>query len=161
MNELIETNTIQSLIYIIRGKRVMLDSDLASLYGVQTKRLNQSVKRNIKRFPNDFMFQLTKEEWQNLRSQFATFKSDSRKYLPYVFTEHGVTMLASVLNSDKAIEINIQVVRAFISLRQYILENNNLTKQLQQLQVLFLKAHCLVSGRGLLPQRFLSVLFQK
>ena len=96
MNELVQ---IKNLIYTIRGYRVMLDSDLAMLYGVETKRLHESVKRNIDRFPSHYMFQLTKEEWLNLRSQIATFSNDIRKYTPYVFTEQGVAMLSSVLNS--------------------------------------------------------------
>ena len=93
-----ELHKIKSLIHEIRGHRVMLDSDLAELYEVEVKRLNESVKRNIKRFPLEFMFQLTDVEWHNLRSQIATFNKDTRKYKPYVFTEHGVLMLSSVLN---------------------------------------------------------------
>lgn len=99
----------------------MLDSDLAALYGVQTKVLNQAVKRNAMRFPERFMFRLSKEEWHSLRSQNVTFKEDIRKYSPYVFTEHGVTMLSSVLNSERAITINIQIIDAFIALRRYAL----------------------------------------
>lgn len=105
MNDLVQ---IQNLIYEIRGLKVMLDSDLANLYGVETKSLNRAVKRNIERFPVNFMFQLTKEEWQNLRCQNGTFKNDIRKYLPYVFTEQGVAMLSSVLRSKQAIQTNIQ-----------------------------------------------------
>ena len=99
---------IKNLIYVIRGQKVMLDSDLASLYEVETKYLNRAVKRNIQRFPDEFMFQLTKSEWEDLRCQFVTFKKDVRKYLPYVFTEQGVAMLSSVLNSEQAIQINIK-----------------------------------------------------
>ena len=102
---------IKKMIYEIRGQKVMFDSDLASLYEVEAKRLNESVKRNIKRFPPEFMFQLTREEWKILRSQFATFNKDTRKYKPFVFTEHGILMLSGVLNSDKAIEINIQIMK--------------------------------------------------
>ena len=94
---------IENMIYEIRGQKVMLDRELAALYGVEIKRLNESVKRNLKRFPPEFMFQLTNEEWENLRSQFATLSKDTRKYKPYAFTEHGILMLSSVLNSDKKI----------------------------------------------------------
>jgi len=90
---------LQKMIYDIRGQKVMIDSDLADLYGVELKAMNQAVKRNIERFPADFMFQLTAEEWANLRSQIVTFSNDSRKYKPYAFTEHGILMLSSVLNS--------------------------------------------------------------
>ena len=109
---------IQSLIYEIRGYKVMVDTDLAKLYGVETKVLNQAVKRNIKRFPEDFMFQLTHEEC--LRSQFVTLNTKQGhhlKYLPYAFTEQGVAMLSSVLRSDAAIEVNIRIMRAFVSIR--------------------------------------------
>ena len=100
---------IESMIYVIRGLRVMLDSDLSKLYNVELKRLNEQVKRNNERFPDDFMFQLTDQEYENLRSQFATFKDSvgSRKYKPYVFSENGVAMLSSVLNSPEAIQVNI------------------------------------------------------
>ena len=108
---------IQNMIYEIRGQKVMLDRELALLYEVEIKRLNESVKRNIKRFPVEFMFQLTDEEWANLRSQFATFSKDTRKYRPYVFTEHGILMLSSVLNSDKAIEVNIQIMNIKFKLK--------------------------------------------
>ena len=109
---------IQNMIYEIRGYKLMLDSDLAELYGVEIKRLNESVKRNIKRFPQEFMFQLTDDEWANQRSQFATFSKDTRKYKPYAFTEHGILMLSSVLNSDKAINVNIQIMKIFVRMRQ-------------------------------------------
>ena len=137
MKKDIQIVDINTKIFTIRGVKVMLDSDLALLYGVPTKRLNEAVKRNKKRFPERFMFRLTKDEWQNLksqivtssddegpilRSQIATFNSATRKYLPYVFTEHGVTMLSSVLNSPRAIEINIRIIDAFIALRRYALE---------------------------------------
>jgi len=125
---------IQNRIYVIRGKRVMLDSDLAYLYEVETKRLNEAVKRNLSRFPDDFMFQLTAEEWENQRSQFATFNSDSRKYNPYAFTEQGVAMLAAVLNSQKAIDVNIQIMRVFIQLRNYVLSNETLSEQILELR---------------------------
>ena len=105
-----EIVSIETKILTIRGVKVMLDSDLAALYGVETRVLNQAIKRNKTRFPERFMFRLTREEWQNLRSQIVIFKQDIRKYLPYVFTEHGVTMLSSVLNSPRAIQINIQII---------------------------------------------------
>ncbi len=112
---------IEPKIYAVRGIKVMLDSDLAFLYGVPTGVLNQAVKRNIMRFPEEFMFQLTQEEWQNLMSQFVISSWGGRRKLPYAFTEHGVTMLSSVLNSPRAIQINIQIIRAFIALRRYAL----------------------------------------
>jgi hypothetical protein len=115
-----EIEHIQRKIYEIRGQRVMLDSDLADLYGVSTKVLNQAVKRNITRFPIDFMFQLTKEETLHLRSQFVTSSWGGSRYLPYVFTENGVAMLSSVLNSEVAIQINIAIMRAFVAIRQSI-----------------------------------------
>src|SRR5690606_15804563 len=107
-------------IYLIRGHRVMLDSDLADLYGVETKALNQAVRRNQGRFPDDFMFPLTKEEHEILRSQIVTLKAghgQHRKYLPFVFTEQGLAMLSSVLRSERAIQVNIAIMRAFVSLR--------------------------------------------
>jgi len=116
-----ELALIKSKIHEIRGVKVMLDFDLAEIYGVKTKRLNEQVSRNIKRFPCDFMFQLTNQEFIILRSQIATSRLDSTRYLPYAFTEHGVAMLASILTSEKAIEINLDIVRAFIALRQYAL----------------------------------------
>ena len=113
---------IERRIYLIRDQKVMRDVDLAELYGVSTKRLNEQVRRNQKRFPADFMFQLTKDEAEILRSQFATSSSahGGRRSLPYVFTEHGVAMLSSVLTSERAIEVNITIMRAFISLRQML-----------------------------------------
>src|SRR3972149_5427901 len=101
---------IEKKILLIRGHKVMLDSDLAVLYGVTTKRMNEQVRRNLRRFPADFMFQLTSEEAESLRSQFATSKRGGRRYLPYAFTEQGVAMLSSVLNSERAIEVNIQIM---------------------------------------------------
>ena len=117
MNEL---KRIKSMIFEIRGQQVMLDADLADIYQVETKRLNEAVKRNIDRFPPEFMFQLTKEEYNNLKSQFATSSWGGRRKLPFAFTEHGVIMLSSVLNSKIATQINIAVVRAFIEMRRYI-----------------------------------------
>ena len=117
MNQL---QLIQSKIYEIRGQKVMLDFDLAEMYGTETKYLKRSVKNNIKRFPSDFMFELTKEEFDSLRCSFSTSKRGGTRYMPYAFTEHGVAQLSSVLNSDLAIEINIQIIRAFIAVRQLI-----------------------------------------
>jgi hypothetical protein len=108
---------IQNKIYSIRNQKVMLDFDLAALYGVQTKVLNQAVKRNIARFPVDFMFQLDTEEFDNLRSQFVTSSWGGTRYLPFAFTEQGVAMLASVLKSETAIQVNIGIVRAFVAIR--------------------------------------------
>jgi len=115
-----EQQKIKSMIYAIRGYQVMLDADLAKIYQVETKRLNESVKRNIDRFPPEFMFQLTKDEYDNLKSQFATSSWGGRRKLPFAFTEHGVIMLSSVLNSEIATQINIAVVKAFIDMRRYI-----------------------------------------
>jgi phage regulator Rha-like protein len=142
--------SIQNRIYEIRGERVMLDRDLAVLYETETKALNQAVKRNLKRFPPDFMFQLTKEEFESLRFQFETLdRNDSlwsqsvtlnpgrgqhSKYLPYVFTEHGVAMLSGVVNSDKAIEMNIAIMRAFVAVRHVLLEQNDLKEQLKEIK---------------------------
>lgn len=138
MNELMQ---IQNLIYVIRGQKVMFDSDLAMLYGVETKMLNRAVKRNIERFPEHFMFQLTKTEWGNLRCQNGTFKNDTRKYLPFVFNEQGVAMLSSVLRSKKAIQINIQIMDTFVKMRQWAIENKELSQRLEELEHYFIQ-HC-------------------
>ena len=136
-----KTVQIKNLIYTIRGHRVMLDSDLAMLYEVETKVLNQAVKRNNKRFPANFMFQLTKEEWLNLRSQIVTFKNDVRKYTPYAFTEQGVAMLSSVLRSEKAIQINIQIMNTFVAIRQWAIENKEMAQRLSEIEHYFIE-HC-------------------
>ena len=112
----------------------MLDADLAELYGVETRRLNEQVSRNSERFPEDFMFQLTDEEFANLKSQFATSSWGGRRKLPYVFTEHGAIMAASVLNSPRAIEISVHVVRAFVRLRELVAGNKELAQKLNQLE---------------------------
>ena len=142
--------SVQNRIYEIRGERVLLDFDLAQLYEVETKALNQAVKRNLKRFPKDFMFRLTLTEWQMLRSQTVT-ASESVIYLrsqnvtasqnkrntslmPYAFTEQGVAMLSGILNSDKAINMNITIMRAFVEIRRIILRQNNLKEQLQEIK---------------------------
>ena len=138
MNDLVQ---IQNLIYVIRGQRVMLDSDLAMLYEVETKVLNQAVKRNITRFPDNFMFQLSKDEWQSLRSQIVTFSNDIRKYTPYAFTEQGVAMLSSVLHSEKAIQINIQIMNTFVKMRQWAIESKDIARRLEDLEHYFIE-HC-------------------
>ena len=128
---------IQQRIFEIRGHKVMFDFHLAELYGVETKTLNQAVKRNADRFPKDFMFRLNKKEWDFLRSQFVTLENGRGKYpkyLPNVFTEHGVTMLASVLKSKRAVKMNIAIVRAFISLKQFALQHKDLATQLEGLR---------------------------
>jgi phage regulator Rha-like protein len=134
-----ELQIIQNKIYEIRGQRVMLDFDLADLYETETKRLKEAVRRNINRFPSDFMFELTNQEYNSLRTQFATLKNlgrgEHRKYLPFAFTEQGVAMLASVLKSEKAIEVNIQIVRAFVTLRQFALGYAELNQKLETFMV--------------------------
>ena len=125
---------IQHKIFEIRGQKVMLDFDLAHLYEIETKVLKQSIKRNLNRFPSDFMFELTREEFTNLRSQIVTSSWGGTRYLPFAFTEHGVTMLASILNSEKAININIQIVRAFIALRNWALNYKELADKIAQLE---------------------------
>lgn len=125
---------IQAKIYVIRGERVMLDRDLAALYEIETKALNLYVKRNIKRFPLDFMFQLTKEENSNLRLQIETSSWGGSRYLPYAFTEQGVAMLSSVLNSEKAINTNIAIMRAFIKVRKVLLRENDIREQLKEIK---------------------------
>ncbi len=126
---------IQQKIYEIRGMKVMLDFDLAALYETETKVLKQAVKRNMNRFPTDFMFELTKKEFHDLRSQIVTSSHGGMRYLPFAFTEQGVAMLSSVLNSAKAIEVNISIVRAFVFLRQYALTHKDLTEQLEMLEM--------------------------
>ena len=134
-DQLVFADKIESLIKVIRGQQVMLDRDIATLYGVEVKRLNEQVKRNIKRFPKDFMFQLTKEEC--LRSQIATLnegRGQHLKYMPYVFTENGVAMLSSVLRSDTAIEVNIRIMRAFTSMRHFLQNNAEVFQRLSTLE---------------------------
>ncbi|MFZ4725519.1 MAG: ORF6N domain-containing protein [Paludibacter sp.] len=126
-----ELQIIQNKIFEIRGQKVMLDFNLAELYEVETRVLNQAVKRNLKRFPSDFMFQLTNNELENLMSQIVISSWGGLRKLPYAFTEHGVTMLASILRSDKAIEVNIQIVRAFIALRQFVIGYAELNQKLE------------------------------
>ncbi len=133
---LISQGIIESKIIFIRDTKVMIDKDLSALYGVETKVLNQAVKRNLMRFPNDFMFQLTKEEFENLlRSQFVTLKrGEHSKYLPYVFTENGIAMLSSVLKSKRAITINIQIMRTFTKLRKMLSADKKLRQKIEEIE---------------------------
>lgn len=135
-------NNIENLIYIIRGKQVMIDSDLAMLYQVETKRLNEAVKRNIARFPEEFCFQLTAEEAESLRSQFTTLKETKndgrgkhRKYLPYVFTEQGIAMLSAVLRSDVAIQVSISIMKSFVEMRRFIANNALLFEHISNVEL--------------------------
>lgn len=127
---------IESMIYIIRGHKVMLDSDLAELYGVETKALKRAVKRNINRFPSDFMFEMNKEELENWRRQFGTSNKEKMglRILPFAFTELGVAMLSSVLNSNQAIEVNISIMRIFFQLRSFLLMEEKLNKRMDKLE---------------------------
>jgi phage regulator Rha-like protein len=127
---------VVSKIYFIRGNKVMLDRDLAELYGVETKVLKQSVKRNISRFPVDFMFEMSKQELENWRSQFVTSNSDlmGLRYSPYCFTEPGVAMLSSVLNSERAIKVNIEIIRAFTRIRQALIDNTELRLAIEEIR---------------------------
>ncbi|MCX5750665.1 MAG: ORF6N domain-containing protein [Candidatus Saganbacteria bacterium] len=143
MSNLIPYEAIENKIYLIRGKKVLLDKGLAELYGVPTKRLNEQVRRNPKRFPPDFMFQLTKEEFlrcQNvisnppLRSQIATSKRGGRRYLPMAFTEQGVAMLSSILNSERAIQVNIMIMRTFVKLRRLLSTHKKLAEKIGELE---------------------------
>jgi len=168
MGDVISSESLLKRIFLLRGEKVLLDSDLAQLYGVGTKRLNEQVRRNIKRFPADFMFQLTEDEIEFIRSQIATLEADSifykenqqfsnlrsqivtsnlrsqiatssleyggRRYLPYAFTERGVAMLSSVLNSERAIQVNIEIMRAFVRLREILSSNKELSRKLDQLE---------------------------
>ena len=126
--------TIVNKIYLIRDQKVMLDSDLALLYGVETKRLNEQVKRNMDRFPEDFMFQLSQEEVENLKSQFATSSWGGNRKLPYAFTEHGVLMLSGVLNSQTAIQVNIRIMRVYSKLREMVLTHKDILLKLDQME---------------------------
>lgn len=145
LNE-ISIAVIASKILTVRGKRVMLDSDLAKLYSVETKYLNRQVRRNIKRFPSDFMIQLTRKEYQEiLGCQFGTLEMGKySKYLPYVFTEQGVAMLSGVLNSDRAIKVNIQIMRAFIQLKRMLLTNAGLRRKIESMEKKYNKQFAIV-----------------
>ncbi len=134
--EIVPQQLIESKILFIRGKKVMVDRDLAVLYGVETKMLNRAVKRNMERFPGDFMFQLSKEEYEELlRCQFGTLKKGQHsKYLPYAFTENGVAMLSSVLNSDRAIQVNILIMRTFTKIREMLATHKELKQKIEDME---------------------------
>jgi len=132
----VQAEQIEQVIHVIRGERVMLDADLAELYGVEVRRLNEQVRRNQDRFPADFMFKLTEEEWAALRSQFATLNAGRgrhRKYLPNAFTQNGVAMLSSVLRSPRAVQVNIEIMRAFVRLRRLLATPGELAQQIARL----------------------------
>ena len=133
---LVATERIERAILLIRGQKVMLDEDLAVLYEVKTKTLIQAVKRNVERFPSDFMFQLTREEERSLRSQFVASKGGrgGRRYLPYAFTEQGVAMLSSVLRSSRAVQVNIEIMRAFVRLRRILASHADLARKLATME---------------------------
>ena len=130
----ISAKIIKSKIFEIRGQKVMLDVDLAEMYEVETKRLKESVKRNITRFPSDFMFTFTQKEFQGLRSQFSTSNRGGTRYLPSAFTEQGVAMLSSILNSEKAIDVNIAIIRTFVLVKQSVLDYKDLSENLKKLE---------------------------
>jgi ORF6N domain len=136
--EFVSLERISQSILVLRGQRVLRDSDLAALYGVSTKRFNEQVKRNLARFPADFAFQLSDDEAESLRSQFATLKiggrGQHRKYLPYAFTEHGAIMAATILNSPRAVEMSVHIVRAFVRLREMLASNKELAQKLAELE---------------------------
>jgi hypothetical protein len=134
MKDLASQEIIESKIYLIRGQKVMLDKDLALVYGIPTKALVQAVKRNIRRFPDDFMIVLTEQEFGYLRSQFVTSSWGGRRYPPYAFTEHGVAMLSSVLNSERAISVNIVIMRTFARLRHMFAVHKNFSEKLDRLE---------------------------
>lgn len=154
---------IGKMIYLIRGQRVLVDSDLANLYEVETKRLNEQVRRNLDRFPEDFMFQLTSEEYEFLKSQFATSKQGrgGKQKLPLVFTENGVAMLSSILNSKQAIKVNISIMRIFIKLRSFHILEENVARQIGEIKsntnkifkVVFERLDVLESERPVLSQK--------
>jgi phage regulator Rha-like protein len=135
MSRMIVVEQIERKIYFVRGMKVMLDKDLALLYGIETKQLKRAVKRNLSRFPNDFMMELTRQEYDSLRCQFGTFKRGQHaKYMPYAFTEQGIAMLSSVLNSDRAIQVNIAIMRAFVQLREALSTHKELALQFRELE---------------------------
>jgi len=131
---LVMEQKILNRIYVVRGQKIMIDEDLAVLYNVETRRLNEQVKRNLNRFPKDFMFTLTEKEYINLKSQIATSSWGGRRKLPNAFTEQGIAMLSSILNSDIAIEVNIKIIRVFIKMREYSLTHKDLLIQLGRLE---------------------------
>jgi len=134
VGNIVSVEVIATKIFEMRGKKVMLDRDLAKLYGVPVKVLNQAVKRNLKRFPDDFMYQLTRQEIMNLKSQFVTSSWGGVRKLPYVFTEQGVAMLSSILNSERAIHVNIRIMRAFVKLKELLLTHKDLSIRIDKLE---------------------------
>lgn len=128
---LIQHEQIVSQIHFIRGEKIILDMDLAKLYGVEVKRLKEAVHRNMQRFPSDFMFQLSPKEYANLRTQFATSSRGGRRYAPFAFTEQGVAMLSGILNSKRAIEVNVEIMRSFVKLRQWLSSHKELERKLE------------------------------
>ena len=131
----LSTDTITSYIYLVKGEKVILDFDLALLYGVEVKRLKEAVRRNIKRFPADFLFELSLEDYRSLRSQIATLKRGQHsKYRAFAFTEQGVAMLSGILNSDRAIQVNVAIMRAFVQLRRFLESNKELSRQIEALE---------------------------
>lgn len=157
---------IEARIHEIRGKKVMLDRDLAALYEVETRVLNQAVQRNIKRFPDDFMFQLSSDEFDNLKSQLVTSSWGGVRKMPYVFTDYGVAMLSGILHSERAIEINIQIMRAFTRLRSLVADNADIRKAIrnieqrlgahdQQIQVAFAALKSLMQSKPSAPEQII------
>jgi len=135
MDEIIPQYIIEQKIFLIRGQKVMLDSDLAELYGVEVKQLKRQVRRNIERFPADFMIQLSKEQYESLRSQVGALKrGEHAKYLPYAFTEQGVAMLSSVLKSRRAIQVNIAIMRSFVKIREMLSAHKDLARKLEEME---------------------------
>jgi phage regulator Rha-like protein len=134
MPEIIPLECIENKIYLLRSKKVMLDRDLAKMYGVATKTFNQAIKRNHQRFPADFMFRLNLKEFSNLRSQIVTSSWGGQRYLPYAFTENGVAMLSSILNSERAIQVNIQIMRVFTKLREMMATHRELREKIEALE---------------------------
>lgn len=139
VNRIDDSSNIEDLIHVVRGVQIMLDSDIAFLYGVETKRLNENVKRNLERFPENFRFQLTDEEYKNLRSQNSTSsdkeKYGGRRYLPYAFTEQGVAMLSAVLKSSEAVKVSVGIMDAFVKMRKYIADNNVMLDRIHDLEM--------------------------
>lgn len=133
-NGVIPKEVITDKIYFIRNQKVMLDRDLAALYGVETKRINEQIKRNSARFPENFMFQLTEDEYQNLKSQNATSSWGGSRRLPFAFTEHGILQLANVLKSERATQMSIKIIEVFVSLRDYLLSSLNLKLELEAIK---------------------------
>ena len=134
MANLVPAERIENLIFLLRGHKVMLDADLAELYGVETKALNRAFVRNRERFPEDFVFKLTETEFEDLRCQFGTSRWGGRRYLPYAFTEQGVAMLSGVLHSRRAIQVNVEIMRTFVRLRQLLASNAQLARKLEALE---------------------------